>query len=311
MTRIASIACALPEHEVSNEDLQREHPEWDLERIAPRSGVVRRRIAAAGETALDLSVGACQVLAEEVDLDAIDAIVYCTQSPTHRVPGDSHLLHQRLDLGDEVFAFDFDLACSGYVYGLAIADSLTHRGLAAEILLVTAETYSKQTDPDDHTTRTLFGDGAAATHVSAGDGAGGRIVAARLGTRGREFGRFCVPVDGDWIEMDGIGVWGVVNSLIPDHIRSFLDERSLTLDEVDLYVFHQASQMTLDSLGRALGLGEDRVYSHLEQVGNLVSASIPFALRAALDEGAIDDGDRVLLCGFGAGFSYGSVLLEF
>lgn len=310
--RIAAIASALPEREVSNEDLRREHPDWDLERIVPRSGVLSRRVAAPQETALDLSVRACEALVEHagLDLDSLEGIVYCTQSPTHSIPGDSHLLHRHLGLGERALAFDFNLACSGYVYGLAIADSLIRSGLASEILLVTAETYSKRTDPEDHATRVLFGDGAAATHVSGGDGSG-RIVAARLCTRSRELERFHVPAGAEWIQMDGVGVWSVVNSVIPAHIQDFLAERSLSPEQIDLWVFHQASQMTLDSLGKALGLDRDRVYSNLERVGNLVSASIPVALRAALDEERIGPGDRVLLCGFGAGFSYGSVLLEF
>ena len=311
--RIAAIGCALPEREVTNEDLRREHPDWDLERIEPRSGVLARRVAAPEETALDLAAAACEALAAEpgVDLASVTGIVYCTQSPSRSIPGDAHLLHRRLGLGEHVLAFDVSLACSGYVYGLAIADSLIGAGLAPEILLVTAETYSKRTDPEDHATRVLFGDGAAATHVSGGDGDSGRIVASRLCTRSRELERFHVPPGAEWIEMDGVGVWSVVNSVIPAHVEGFLEEQSLDAEQIDLWVFHQASRMTLDSLSRALGLDRERVYSHHERVGNLVSASIPVALRAALDEGAIGAGDRVLLCGFGAGFSYGSVLLEF
>jgi 3-oxoacyl-[acyl-carrier-protein] synthase-3 len=132
---------------------------------------------------------------------------------------------------------------------------------------------------------------------------GGDAVATTPGGEpGRAVGR---------IQMDGVAVWAFVNSAVPGHVREFLADQSLTLDDIALCVFHQASKMTFDSLAKALKIPRDKLYSHMAEVGNLVSASIPVALRAALDEEAIRPGDRVLLCGFGAGLSYGSVLIEF
>jgi 3-oxoacyl-[acyl-carrier-protein] synthase-3 len=110
--------------------------------------------------------------------------------------------------------------------------------------------------------------------------------------------------------MDGLGVWAFINSAVPDHVTGFLDRHALTVDDVDLFVFHQASQMTLDSLAKALRLPAEKMYVRMAEVGNLVSASIPVALRMALDEERVGPGDRVLLCGFGVGLSYGSVLVE-
>jgi 3-oxoacyl-[acyl-carrier-protein] synthase III len=335
MTIIRSIAYALPERELSNSDLESEYPGWNMAKVVERAGVRSRRVAEADETAFDLSVRACEKLADHggVDMSAIDAILYCTQTPDHVMPGNAHLLHHHLGLGDDVLAFDYTLACSGYVYGLALADSLVRAGLGSEVLLVTAETYSKRIHPGDRSTRVLFGDGAAVTHLSGGEG-GGRIVAARLCSQGRVFERAFIPAGGarrprteatrreaadrsgnvrteETIHMDGVGVWSFVNSAIPGHIASFLAERSLNMEDVDLCVFHQASKVTHDSLVKALGVEPEKLYTHLEDVGNLVSASIPVALRAALDEGAIRPGDLVLLSGFGAGASYGSVLVEF
>ena len=313
MTRVCSIATALPERTVSNEEMAREHPDWDVDRVARRSGVLSRHVAGPDETTLELAARACDQLVVEsgLELALIDAILYCTQTPSSPIPGDAHRLHARLGLGDDVVVLDFNLACSGYVYGLAIADSFVCSGLAGEILLVTAEAYSKRTDPADRSTRMLFGDGAAVTHLSAKAPVGGQIVAYALAARGAEIERFHVPPGERDIQMDGLGVWSLANSLIPDHVRDFLGSQALEIDDIDLFVFHQASAMTLASLGKALNLPPEKVYDNLERVGNLVSASIPFALRAALDESAVEPGDRVLLCGFGAGFSFGSVLLGF
>ncbi len=336
MTSLRHIASALPERVLSNDELARENPSWNMESVLERAGVAERRVAAPGETAFDLSVRACETLVEEgaVDLGRVDAVVYCTQSPDYVMPGNAHLLHGRLGLGDRVLAFDYNLACSGYVYGLAFADSFARSGLASEILLVTADTYSKHINPRDRSARVLFGDGAAVTLVTAADGDGGRIVAAELGSHGADFEKFYIPAGG-WrqprgeetrreetdrhgnvrcaenIYMDGLGVWSWVNSTVPAHVRGFLERQSLSLDDVDLYVFHQASKMSLDTVAKALSLPPEKTFVHLEDVGNLVSASIPVALRAALDEGRVGPGSRVLLCGFGVGLSYGSVLLEY
>jgi 3-oxoacyl-[acyl-carrier-protein] synthase III len=336
MTSILAIAGALPANEVTNADLARAHPEWRMDLIAELTGVHSRRIAAEDETAFDLSVRACELLVDRqgVDLAGLDAILYCTHEPDHRTPGNSQLLHAHLGLGDDVLAFDYRLACSGFVYGLAIADALGRAGTASEILLVTAETQSKRINPRDRSTRALFGDGAAATLLSAKDEAGGRIVACKLCTHGGGFQYAYVPAGGarnpsseetrqettdgsgnvrtpEEFHMAGVELWGFVSSQIPAHIESFMAEHSLTLDEVDLCVFHQASKLVLDSLAKALGIPAEKLFVEMENLGNLSSASVPFALEAALARGAIRPGDRVLVSAFGVGISYGSAILQF
>lgn len=336
MTSIRAIAGALPERVVTNADLDRENPDWGMEAVAELVGVRSRRVAAADETAFDLSIRACEELltGPEVSIDGIDAILYCTQDPDYRVPGNSFLLHERLGLGDDVLAFDYNLACSGFVYGIAFADAFARAGTASGMLLVTAETQSKRIHPGDRSVRPLLGDGAAVTYLSGSDIGGGRIVASELCTHGAGLKHAYVPAGGartpssadtkrettdrsgnvrtaEDIRMDGTELWAFVTSVVPGHIERFLAKSSLTLDDIDLCVFHQASKLILNSLTRALALPPDKVFTHMEDIGNLASASIPFALRAALDEGAIQPGDRVLMSAFGIGISYGSAIVEF
>lgn len=336
MTSIRSISYALPERVLTNAELGRANPSWDMERVVQRTGVRQRHVTAPDETALDLSVTACEALVEEsgVDLAAIDALVYCTQSPDYLMPGNAHVLHGRLGLADRVMAFDYNLGCSGYVYGLAICDALARGGLASEILLVTSGTYTKYVNDRDRSTRAVLGDGAAVSHLGGDAGGGGRIAAADLRSNGSVLEKVYIPgggarlpygedsrreqVDGSGnvrtaldMHMDGPAVWAFANSVLPDHVREFLAARSLGLEDVDLFVFHQASKMVLESMTRALRLPAAKVYMNLEDVGNLSAASIPFALRAALDDGTIRPGSRVLLSALGAGMSYGSVLVEF
>lgn len=337
MTAIRSIACALPDSEVTNAELDRAHPSWNVELVAQLAGIRARRVADEGETAFDLSVRACERLLGDSSVAAedIDAILYCTLDPDYPMPGNAHLLHEHLGLGDGVLAFDYGLACSGFVYGLAMADALACAGMASGVLLVTAETQSKRMHPGDRSVQLLLGDGAAVTFVSrdGGDG-GGRIVASELCTHGRGFKFGYIPAGGarnpageetkretvdrsgnvrtgEDMHMDGADLWAFVSSTIPGHVEAFLAKRSLGLDDIDLFVFHQASKLILDSLTKALAIPPGKVFAHMSDIGNLASASIPFALRAALDDGAIQPGDRVLLSAFGAGISYGSAIVEF
>ena len=332
---VRAIEIHLPEREVTNADLGRDNPSWDMNAIGEKAGVQSRRIAGESETAFDLSRVACEKLLDKagVSKDAVDGIICCTQSPDYVMPSNSHLLHGALGLPDSVLAFDFNLACSGYVYGTALAASLIESGVAENIILVTADTYSKHIHPKDRSARVLFGDGAAASMISA-SGSGGRVVGVRLCSRGKDFNKFIVPAGGrrlpaseatkaettdrsgntrcaENIQMDGLAVLSFVNSAVPPHVRAFLAEHDLTLDDVGLFVFHQASKMSLDSLTRILGVPPEKVYINMEQTGNLVSASIPVALADALQRGLIRRETTVLLCGFGVGLSYGSVLLRY
>jgi 3-oxoacyl-[acyl-carrier-protein] synthase III len=336
VTSIRAIADALPARRVDNAELDREHPEWRMELVSEITGVRSRRFAAEGETALDLSVEACRKLLDSPEVSAgdIDAILYCTLDPDHPMPGNAQLLHRELGLGDRVLALDYRLACSGYVYGLGLAHSLAAAGLASGILLVTAETQSKRMHPGDRSLWPLLGDGAAATFISADDGDGGRIVACDLRTHGRGAWHGYTPAGGaripasqetkreevdesgnvstpEHIHMDGVKIWSFVSSIVPGHVEEFLAQNSLSLEQIDLCVFHQGSELILNSLAKLLGIPREKVFTHMSEIGNLSSASIPFALRAALEQGAIQPGYRVLLTGFGAGISYGSAIVEY
>lgn len=336
MTSILAIEGALPDGVVTNTDLEREHPSWEMDLVAELAGVDSRRICAEDETAFDLSLRACQALLERPDVDVgdIEAILYCTPSPDHPIPGNAHLLHRQIGFEDDVFAFDFTLACSGYVYGLAFADAVARGGMGSKILLITADTPSKWMNPGDRSVRALFGDGAAATYLGIDDARGGRIVATELCTRGRGFEDVYIPAGGarnprteatrqattddsgnvrtaEDIYMNGTAVWSFATSVLPGHIEAFLTKHALNLDEIDLFVFHQGSKLILSSLARALSIPPEKNFIHMKDFGNLSSSSIPFALRAALDQGAIQPGDRVLLSAFGGGVSYGSAIVEF
>jgi 3-oxoacyl-[acyl-carrier-protein] synthase-3 len=331
---IRAIAAALPEGTVTNDDLQREHPEWDLELVARRIGVQCRHIARTDETTLDLGHQACgQLFRAHPDLpENVDTLIFCTQSADYVLPPNATVLHGRLGLPERVAAFDLGLACSGFVYAASIARSMIRSGSAQHVLVVAGDTYSKYVNKGDRSARVLFGDGAAATWIAPAAG-GLRIRDTACGTSGRSFETFIIPAGGcrrprsdetrieytdesgnirsaENIHMAGRKLMDFMTTTIPQHVQDFLRSNELGTDDIDLYVFHQASAVVLDSLRLALELDPERVYMNLRDIGNTVSASIPIAIRDAQAEGRLTKGDRVLLCGFGVGLSWGSVLLD-
>ena len=331
---VKAIASYLPEHAVTNEMLAAENPMWDMRRVMTRTGVASRYVAQPDETALDLAQRACdRLLAEHPEARGlIGAILFCTQSEDYLLPANSMLLHQYLDLSEDIFAIDYNLACSGFVYGLALAQSLISSGIASDILVVTADTYSKYIHPGDRAARTLFGDGAAATWVSASESSRG-LVDVQCATSGKDHGMFIVPAGGcrmprsaetsvakaditgsirspENIHMDGAAVLAFVEAKVPLQIRAVLERNHLTIDDIDLVVFHQASKVTLDALSQSLGIPSDKVFTNLRDIGNTVSASIPIALRDATDQGRLHSDSLVLLSGFGVGMSWATAVLQ-
>jgi 3-oxoacyl-[acyl-carrier-protein] synthase III len=329
-TRLTQIASYLPERFVTNEELAGLHPDWDLGAIASRTGVHGRHWAAPGETAVDLAYGAAKKIIDKVE--AVDALVLCTQSPDHKIPHGSAALQARLGLPSTVAAFDISLACSGFVYGAAISKAFLDGLGMKRVLLVTSDTYSRYLHPADRTTVPLFGDGAAACLFESG-GEGSELIDLSLGTDGSLLKSFYIPAGGlrepltpesgaaelminggsrsrETVHMDGPSVLAFAEKRLPAAISDILHRNGLAQSDVRLVVFHQASLTALSLLRRKLSLRDEQLFCHLERVGNTVSSSIPIALEQAAREGRLNKGDLVLLVGFGAGFSWGTGLLR-
>jgi 3-oxoacyl-[acyl-carrier-protein] synthase-3 len=334
MIAIEQIACAFPSRALTNEELKATYPDWDFERLEKRTGVFSRYVAADNETALDFAIRACDQLAARGSLvpAEIDAVIFCTQTPDYIMPPNACLLHGTLGLKPATLAFDITLACSGYIYGLQLGASLIRSGSAKRVLLATADTYTRYIHPGDRATRCLFGDGGAVSILAeSANGCGIRDI--RCGTSGTHHGKFMIPAGGmrvprspetaretvdrsgnvrtaDHIQMDGLGVLSFFNATVPAAVRDILSGNRLTFDDVDLFIFHQASQVALDSIASALRIPSEKMIYDLAETGNLVSASIPAALSRALESGRARQGQLVVLCGFGVGLSWGTALLE-
>ena len=334
MTALEAISFALPTTQLTNDELRAAYPNWDFDRLEKRAGVFTRHIAAEGETALDFARRACDQLESQGLLRAneIDTIIFCTQTPDYIMPPNSCLLHGKLRLKPGVMVLDINVGCSGYMYGLMVADSLVKSGAARRVLLATGDTITRYIHPGDRAIRCLFSDGSAVsilTHSENGRG----IRDIRCGTAGEHCKRVIIPAGGmrtsrsvetakeevdysgnvrtsEHIKMDGLGVLSFFNSIVPCSVTEMLVRNGLSVADVDLFVFHQASQVALDSLRTVLNIPVQKMVYDLAEIGNLVSASIPVALKRAYDRGQAKPGQLALLCGFGVGLSWGTALID-
>ncbi len=319
---IGPIAIHLPELVEDNDLLARLNPRWDMELIAKKTGVRKRHIAADGECASDLGVAAAEKLFAQYGIDrgSIDFLLFCTQTPDIALPTTACLMQDRLRLPTTVGALDFNLGCSGYVYGLALADGLIRSGAVRRILFITAETYSKYIDPADRALRPIFGDGAAATLIEAADEPSlGPFV---FGTDGRGAGALMLTKGGlrppdaalqpsrrkRWpsaLFMDGPALVKFTLEVVPPLIDQLLDRAKLDREAVDLYLMHQATSFMTEHLRTRLHIPPERMPEALETCGNTVSSTLPVLIRDLRRSGGLRPGTLSLQIGFGVGLSWG------
>lgn len=318
---IGPIAVHLPERVETNAHLKAEYPGWDMDLIYEKTGIGSRHIAAPDECASDLAVQAAQKLFTEHDVDpqSIDFVLLCTQTPDYPLPTTACLLQSRLELRTSVGALDFNLGCSGYVYGLSLADGLIRSGAAQRVLLLTAETYSKYIHPTDRSLRTIFGDGAAATLVEAAPEP--TLWAFQFGTDGTGADTLLVTQGGNrpakdairprhrqrWesaLYMDGPSLINFTVVAVPQLVDNILAAANLKAADVDLFLLHQATLKMLEQLRQRMGLAEERMPVCLEHCGNTVSSTIPILIDDLRRQGRLKPGMRSVLVGFGVGWSW-------
>lgn len=326
---IKAISYALPDTVVTNEDLVKEFPEWSVDKIANKIGVNERHVCDVNETAVDLAIKAGEkIFAEhpEISKEEIDFVILCTQSPDYFLPTSACLVQDRLGLRTDIGAFDFNLGCSGYVYGLSIAKGLLFGGIAENVLLITAETYSKHLHPKDKGNRTIFGDAATATVISK-DGFA-EIGKFSLGTDGRGAENLMVktggmkfrkaindlsfddnanPKSSDYLFMDGSEIFNFTMEAVPVLVNDTLKKNNLEQQDIDLFVFHQANKYMMNFIRKKIKIEESKFYYCMEDVGNTVSSTIPIALCEAKFSDILKG--KILLAGFGVGYSWCGVTI--
>lgn len=329
---INGLAYYLPEKVVTNEELVKEFPEWSVDKVAQKVGVDSRHLAAEDETAGDMAEKAARKLFEEYNIspEEIDFVMLCTQSPDYFLPSTACVLQDRLGIPTTSGAFDYNLGCSGCIYGMAMAKGLIAAGVAKNVLLLTAETYNKYLHPSDKSNRSIFGDGAAACLISTegfaeigefslgtdGSGANNLIVKTGAARQKTTTGKFVEDEEGhvwydDYLYMNGGNVFNFTLEVVPGMMKEILAKNDLEKEQIDYYVFHQANKFMLSTIRKVCGIAKDKFYINLATTGNTVSSTVLIGLKDCLENGTIKAGDKVMITGFGVGLSWGGTLLTF
>jgi len=331
---ISAIEFELPVAVLDNESLAAEYADWTAEKILAKTGIRERHIAGLDECASDLAVRAAKKLLENngCPTEEIDYLIYCTQSPDYLLPTSACLIQDRLGLPTSCAALEFNLGCSGYIYGLGLAKALIQSGQAHSLLFLTADTYSKFINPKDKSVRTLFGDAATATLIQSANGGGKLVGPFVYGTDGKGKDNLIVPTSGlrqpfqpnaqlvtdqagcartvNDLYMNGPEIFAFTIKVVPELIARLLALAGLKLHDVDLFVFHQANLFMLQHLQKKLAIPNERFWVAFDDVGNTVSCTIPIALKKAMSINRLSGDSLLLLAGFGVGYSWGATLVR-
>lgn len=318
---IGPIAVHYPERAETNDELQAEFPHWDMNLIHEKTGIARRYVAAPGECSSDLGVQAAQKLFDQhaIDPKSIDFLLLCTQTPDYPLPTTACLMQDRLGLPTTCGALDFNLGCSGYVYGLAMADGLIRTGSVKRVLLITAETYTKFIHPEDRSLRTIFGDAATATLVDAANEP--TLAGYRYGTNGKGADTLLVATGGArppenahkprhrqrWkssLYMDGPELITFSVEAVPQVIAEILQATRLSRDDIQYFLMHQATRKMMEYLYERLQLDERQAPIVLQECGNTVSSTIPIVIDHMRSSGKLQPGVLSMLVAFGVGWSW-------
>ncbi len=330
---LVAVEFHLPRAVVGNEEVARLAPNWTSQKIFEKTGIFERHVAADDECSSDLAFHAAEKLfaSGACSRDEIDFVLLCTQSPDYLLPTTACLLQDRLKLRTGIGALDFNLGCSGYIYGLGLAQGLIETGQAGNVLLLTGETYSKFLRKEDVGVRSIFGDAGSATlirgtesevpligpYVYGTDGQG----AANLILKRHSLRLACgspksdstgtTASANDDLSMNGPEIFSFALDAVPRAVNELLKRAQLHRDEIDLFVFHQANEFILNRLQAKLQIPTERFFVALRDFGNTVSSTIPIALHTALAEGRLKSGMRIMLVGFGVGYSWGATLVRY
>lgn len=319
---IKGVGHAVPPRILTNAELER-MVETDDEWIVQRTGIKERRITDAETATSDLALAAARMALDNAGVapEDLDLIMVATVTPDHAFPATACLIQRELEAWGAA-AFDLEAACTGFLYGLSIADQFIRTGTYRNILVIGAETLSKITDYTDRNTCILFGDGAGAAVLQAGDEPG--LMAVEIGADGRGGELLVLPAGGSrhpasaetvaghqhFIQMAGREVFKFAVRIMEESSQRVLSKAGLTAGDIDLLVPHQANLRIIDSACKRLAVPLEKVFVNLDRYGNMSAASIPVALSEAASQGQIRTGDHILVVGFGGGLTWGAAVIK-
>lgn len=332
---ILGVSSYLPKNVLSNEQLSSDFPEWSVDKIYEKTGIRTRYIASIDETCSSMAVNAAKNLFKKYNLNAsqVDYVLLCTQSPDYVLPTTACIVQNELGIPTTAGALDFNLGCSGYVYGLSMAKALIESKQAKNVLLLTSELYSRYINVNDKSVRTLFGDAATATLIQGKLADRDFIHSVKFGTDGKGAINLIVPHGGSkypissqsFIEnvdssgnkrslcnlyMNGAEILTFTLRTVPKAILEILNETNSNQSQVDKVIFHQANKFMLDKLRQKTGFSTEQFLVSYEEYGNTVSSTIPLGIERALYKNELKTNEKLLICGFGVGYSWAGCIVE-
>jgi 3-oxoacyl-[acyl-carrier-protein] synthase-3 len=332
-SKIKSISFYLPNDILTNEDIVLLFPDRNEDSIIKSFGIRKRHIREPNQTGSDLAFLAAKRFFDEnldFDISKIDFLIFCTEGLDYKAPTSSSVLHYRLGLNQNCGCIDMPMGCAGYIYGLSLANAMIVSGNATNVLLLVSDIPSSVIHSQDFDLRCIFGDAGAATLIQASEQNGiGSFVFGNDGEGAKnlivERGSTRAPIDQEWIEkykdeqeylahgkmeMNGLEIARFSLQRVPSLLDETLKKNNINFDDIDLFVFHQASKFILSALQRKCKIPKEKFYEYYEEVGNTVSCSIPIALKHAEREGKLKTGHKVMLLGFGVGYTWGGTIVE-
>ncbi len=322
--RIAGVGYSIPKTVITNEDLTKLYDTSD-EWIYTRTGIKERRVVSGEENAIDLGYQAAKNAIEKsgIKADDIDLILAASSAPPDLYPAIACHIHQRLGIQKQIPAFDITAACSGLIYGLSIAKAYIASGMYKNILIVATDNNSRLVDWTDRGTSILFGDGAGAMVVTASEDGIDDVIAIDIKADGNYGHLIELAFDGKncplveqyeekpkGIRMNGRGVYTFVAKILPHYVEELVANAGMNADDIDYLIPHQANIRIIQAVQERLGYSDDKVVTNIKYYGNTSAASIPIALAESVEKGKVKLGTTAILCGFGAGMTWGGAIVR-
>lgn len=332
-TRIRGIQCTVPKQVIPNEFFLNKFPQEEIEKAVALTGVVERRFVDQNTCTSDLCITAAEKLMYDLEWDplSVDGIIFVTQTPDYRIPATSCVIQEILGLPKESVAFDVNLGCSGYVYGLWIASNFVSNGSLKRVLLLVGDTISKAISPEDRSTALLFGDAGTATALefedtapslnfvlgTDGNGKNNLIIPAggyRVPSSTETLKRIPLPEGGsrrlEDVYMDGGEIFNFTIRTVPPMVKNLLGKTHMQTTDVDYYIFHQANKFIIKHLAKKLKIDKEQAPMSISRYGNTSSASIPLTIASELQDELKEKERTLALVGFGVGYSWGAAIVK-
>ena len=305
---IKSIEFSLPKTKENLADLLKENPNWDVKKILSKTGIKNRYVSQNNDDIISLSIKSAGKIFKSFNKNKINFLIFVTQTSNYKLPSMACIMQHRLNLKKNIQAFDVNMGCSGFIYALNLGEKIIESGQAKNGLIICSDVYTKYISKNNSSCRPIFSDASSAIILSKSKY--NSIIKFSFGTDGSGALDLNLQENSKNIFMDGAKVALFAMKRVPESIKEILKKTNIKIDKIDKFIFHQASRYVLNNIYRILKIDKKKVFENYENYGNTTSSSIPIALKLASSKKILKNNGKIVLCGFGVGLSWASVLLK-